>query len=127
MDALIDEGVTSFKLFMAYPGVFLSDDEADLVRAMQTAAGNGGLIMMHAENGSAIDVLVQQALARGETAPYYHGVICLRGVTEQGGDAPRGDAGADMTGAPLYVVHVSAEAGARADRRGAQRRPERPR
>src|SRR5690242_4671108 len=54
MDELIDEGVTSFKLFMAYPGVFLSDD-GQILRAMQTAAGNGGLIMMHAENGCAID------------------------------------------------------------------------
>src|ERR1700733_12912696 len=72
MDELIGEGITSFKLFMAYPGVFLSSD-GQILQAMQTAAGNGGLIMMHAENGSAIDVLVQQALERGETAPYYHG------------------------------------------------------
>ena len=106
MDALIDEGITSFKLFMAYPGVFLSDD-GQIVRAMQTAAGNGGLIMMHAENGSAIDVLVQQALARGETAPYYHGVT-RPWQTEQEA-THRAVMLADMTGAPLYVVHVSAK------------------
>ena len=105
MDGLIDEGVTSFKLFMAYPGVFLSDD-GQIVRAMQTAAGNGGLIMMHAENGSAIDVLVQQALARGDTAPYFHGVT-RPWQTEQEA-THRAVMLADITGAPLYVVHVSA-------------------
>jgi dihydropyrimidinase len=106
MDELIDEGVTSFKLFMAYPGVFLSDD-GQILRAMQTAAGNGGLIMMHAENGSAIDVLVRQALERGETAPYYHG-ITRPWQTEQEA-THRAIMLADITGAPLYVVHVSAK------------------
>ena len=106
MDELIDEGITSFKLFMAYPGLFLSSD-GQILQAMQTAAGNGGLIMMHAENGSAIDVLVQQALARGETAPYYHGVT-RPWQTEQEA-THRAIMLADLTGAPLYVVHVSAK------------------
>ena len=106
MDELIDEGVTSFKLFMAYPGVFLSSD-GQILQAMQTAAGNGGLIMMHAENGSAIDVLVQQALARGETTPYYHG-LTRPWQTEQEA-THRAIMLADLTGAPLYVVHVSAK------------------
>jgi dihydropyrimidinase len=106
MDELIGEGISSFKLFMAYPGVFLSSD-GQIVQAMQTAAGNGGLIMMHAENGSAIDVLVQQALARGDTAPYYHGVT-RPWQTEQEA-THRAVMLADMTGAPLYVVHVSAK------------------
>ncbi|MDX6341175.1 MAG: dihydropyrimidinase, partial [Trebonia sp.] len=74
MDHLIDhEGVSSFKLFMAYPGVYYSDD-GQILRAMQQAAGNGAVIMMHAENGPAIDVLVKQALERGETDPVYHGL-----------------------------------------------------
>src|SRR5262245_58487803 len=65
MDYLIDnEGITSFKLFMAYPGVFYSDD-GQILRAMQKAGENGSTIMMHAENGIAIDVLVAQAIARG--------------------------------------------------------------
>ena len=106
MDELIDEGITSFKLFMAYPGVFLSSD-GQIVQAMQTAAGNGGLIMMHAENGSAIDVLVQQAIARGDTDPYFHGVT-RPWQTEQEA-THRAVMLADMTGAPLYVVHVSAK------------------
>jgi dihydropyrimidinase len=106
MDALIDEGITSFKLFMAYPGVYLSSD-GQILQAMQQASGNGGLIMMHAENGSTIDVLVQQALARGETAPYYHGVT-RPWQTEQEA-THRAIMLADITGAPLYVVHVSAK------------------
>jgi dihydropyrimidinase len=106
MDELVDEGVTSFKLFMAYPGVFLSDD-GQILRAMQTAAGNGSLIMMHAENGSAIDVLVKQALERGDTAPYFHGVT-RPWQTEQEA-THRAIMLADITGAPLYVVHVSAK------------------
>jgi dihydropyrimidinase len=106
MDELVGEGITSFKLFMAYPGVFLSDD-GQIVRAMQTAAGNGATIMMHAENGSAIDVLVQQALERGETAPYYHG-ITRPWQTEQEA-THRAIMLADITGAPLYIVHVSAK------------------
>jgi dihydropyrimidinase len=106
MDALIDEGITSFKLFMAYPGVFLSDD-GQILRAMQTAAGNGGLIMMHAENGPAIDVLVQQALARGETAPYFHGVTRPWQAEQEA--THRAIMLAGLTGAPLYVVHVSAK------------------
>jgi dihydropyrimidinase len=106
MDELIGEGITSFKLFMAYPGVFLSSD-GQILQAMQAAAGNGGLIMMHAENGSAIDVLVQQALERGETAPYYHGVT-RPWQTEQEA-THRAIMLADVTGAPLYVVHVSAK------------------
>jgi dihydropyrimidinase len=106
MDELIGEGITSFKLFMAYPGVFLSSD-GQILQAMQSAAGNGGLIMMHAENGSAIDVLVQQALARGETAPYYHGTS-RPWQTEQEA-THRAIMLADLAGAPLYVVHVSAK------------------
>src|SRR5881398_740428 len=75
MDQLVvDEGITSFKLFMAYPGVFYSDD-GQILRAMQRAAGNGGLVMVHAENGIAIDVLVEQALAAGRAEPRYHGEV----------------------------------------------------
>ena len=71
MNALVREGVTSFKLFMAYPGVFMLDD-ASIFKAFRATAKNGGLVCMHAENGSAIDVIVQQALAEGKKAPKYH-------------------------------------------------------
>ena len=73
MDALVAEGVPDFKLFTAYPGVFYSDDGA-IFRAMQQTARNGGLIMMHAENGMAIDVVAEQTVAAGKTDPIYHGV-----------------------------------------------------
>src|SRR4029434_6906828 len=68
---LIDQGVSSFKLFMAYPGVFLVDD-GTIFKAMTVAGEAGGLICMHAENGVVIDVLVKRALAEGKTAPKYH-------------------------------------------------------
>src|SRR5206468_364089 len=71
MDALVAEGVSSFKLFMAYPGVLMVDD-ATIFKALSRTAKNGALICMHAENGSVIDVIVQRALAEGKTAPIYH-------------------------------------------------------
>jgi dihydropyrimidinase len=106
MDLLVAEGVTSFKQFMAYPGVFYSDD-GQILRAMQRAGDNGGLIMMHAENGIAIDVLVQQALERGETDPRYHGEV--RKALLEAEATHRAIKLAQVAGAPLYVVHVSAQ------------------
>jgi dihydropyrimidinase len=106
MDQLVDhEGITSFKLFMAYPGVFYSDD-GQILRAMQRAAGNGAMIMMHAENGTAIDVLAAQALARGETDPVNHGRT--RPSTLEGEATNRAIVLAGVAGAPLYIVHLSA-------------------
>ncbi|WP_399891620.1 dihydropyrimidinase [Streptomyces sp. BBFR51] len=105
MDLLVEEGVTSFKQFMAYPGVFYSDD-GQILRAMQRAAENGGLIMMHAENGIAIDVLVEQALARGERDPRFHGEV--RKALLEAEATHRAIRLAQVAGAPLYVVHVSA-------------------
>ncbi|GIG28055.1 dihydropyrimidinase [Cellulomonas marina] len=106
MDELVAEGVTSFKLFMAYKGVFLSDD-GQIVKAMQKAADNGSMIMMHAENGSVIDLLVQQAVARGDTDPVFHGLT--RPWQAEAEATHRAIMLADLTGAPLYVVHVSAK------------------
>ncbi|MFD8073971.1 dihydropyrimidinase [Streptomyces sp. NPDC059718] len=106
MDILVEEGVTSFKLFMAYPGVFYSDD-GRILRAMQRGADNGGLIMMHAENGIAIDVLVEQALAAGKTDPRYHGEV--RHALLEAEATHRAIRLAQVAGSPLYVVHVSAQ------------------
>ena len=106
MDELITEGVTSFKLFMAYKGVFLSDD-GQILRAFQKGADNGAMMMIHAENGGIIDVLVQQALAAGNTSPYYHGLT--RPWQAEAEATHRAIMIADLTGAPLYVVHVSAK------------------
>lgn len=106
MPRLVEQGVTSFKLFMAYPGVFYSDD-GQILRAMQKAGDTGGLIMMHAENGIAIDVLVEQALERGETDPRHHGEV--RRALLEAEATHRAIQLARVAGAPLYVVHVSAE------------------
>ncbi|MFC8382104.1 dihydropyrimidinase [Nocardia sp. NPDC056952] len=106
MSELVSEGVTSFKLFMAYPGVFYSDD-GQILRAMQSAGDLGALMMMHAENGIAIDVLVEQSLARGDTSPYFHGTSRPWQMEEEA--THRAIMLAQLTGAPLYVVHVSAK------------------
>jgi dihydropyrimidinase len=107
MTYLVDnEGITSFKLFMAYPGVLYSDD-GQILRAMQTAGENGSMIMMHAENGIAIDVLVAQALARGETDPMYHSLT--RPAELEGEATHRAIELAKVAGnVPLYIVHMSA-------------------
>ena len=104
MNALVGEGITSFKLFMAYPGVFMLDD-ASIFKALQTTAKNGALICMHAENGSAIDVIVQQALAEGKRAPKYHALT--RPTTAEAEATSRAIALAEMAGAPIYIVHLS--------------------
>jgi dihydropyrimidinase len=104
-DLTNNEGVTSFKLFMAYPGVFYSDD-GQILRAMQTAADLGATIMMHAENGPAIDVLVTQALERGETDPRYHSLT--RPVELEEEATHRAIMLAKVANCPLYIVHVSA-------------------
>ena len=106
LESLPDEGITSFKMFMAYPGVFYSDD-AQILRAMQVSARTGMMTMMHAENGPAIDVLVSQLLAQGKTDPYYHGVARAWQMEEEA--THRAIMLANVTGAPLYVVHVSAK------------------
>ena len=106
MDSLIDEGITSFKLFMAYPGVFYSDD-AQILKAMQKSAETGLLTMMHAENGPAIDVLAEQLYSAGKTRPYYHGIARAWQMEEEA--THRAIMIANLTGAPLYVVHVSAK------------------
>ena len=104
LKGLIDQGVSSFKLFMAYPGVFLVDD-ATIFKAM-TAAGNaGGLICMHAENGVVIDVLVKRALAEGRTAPKYHALT--RPTLAEAEGVHRAIAIAEMADSPVYIVHLS--------------------
>lgn len=106
METLLDEGISSYKLFMAYPGVFYSDD-AQVLKAMQKAADLGLLTMMHAENGPAIDVLAEQLYNQGKTDPYYHGIARAWQMEEEA--THRAIMLADVTNAPLYVVHVSAK------------------
>jgi dihydropyrimidinase len=104
MKAFVREGVPTFKLFMAYPGVFMLDD-ASIFKAMGAAANSGGMICMHAENGGAIDVIVQRALAEGKRAPKYHALT--RPVTLEAEATSRAIALAEIAGTPVYIVHLS--------------------
>jgi dihydropyrimidinase len=104
LKALINQGVTSFKLFMAYPGVFLVDD-GTIFKAMSTAGEHGGLICMHAENGVVIDVMVKRALAAGHTAPKYHALT--RPTKAEAEGVHRAIALAEMAHSPVYIVHLS--------------------
>jgi dihydropyrimidinase len=105
MDKMVKhEGLTSFKLFMAYPGVFMVDD-ATIFKALLKTRENGGLICMHAENGGVIDTLVKEALRKGQTAPKYHALT--RPTRAEGEATGRAIALAEMAGVPIYIVHLS--------------------
>src|ERR1700676_1259646 len=106
MDDMVREGVASFKLFMAYPGVLMVDD-GTIFKAMRRTAKNGELICMHAENGSVIDVIVQQALAEGKTAPIYHALT--RPTRAEAEAVHRAIALSEIAGVPVYIVHLSSE------------------
>src|ERR1700684_795431 len=106
MDDMVREVVASFKLFMAYPNVLMVDD-ATIFKAMRQTAKNGALICMHAENGSVIDVIVQQTLAEGKTAPIYHALT--RPTIAEAEAVQRAIAMAEMAGVPVYIVHLSSE------------------
>ena len=101
---LADEGVTSYKLFMAYPGVLLADD-ATIFRAMRKAGEDGTLVCMHAENGVVIDELVKLALAAGQVEPKYHALT--RPTRLEGEGVHRALAIAEVARAPVYIVHLS--------------------
>ncbi|MGR3219289.1 MAG: dihydropyrimidinase, partial [Candidatus Anammoxibacter sp.] len=104
MSDMVKEGVTSFKLFMAYPGVLMVDD-ATIFKALKHTSKTGALVCMHAENGNVIDVIVQQALAEGKTAPIYHALT--RPTTAEAEAVNRAIALAEMADAPIYIVHLS--------------------
>ncbi len=106
MDRMVrDEGITSFKLFMAYPGVFMVDDQT-IFRALRRTGENGGLVCMHAENGGVIDELVKEALRKGHTAPKYHALT--RPSRAEGEATGRAIALSEMARVPIYIVHLSA-------------------
>jgi dihydropyrimidinase len=104
LHTVMDEGVTSFKLFMAYPGVFLADD-ATIFRAMSAAGERGGLVCMHAENGVVINEIIKRALAEGRTAPKYHALT--RPTVAEAEGVHRAIRLAEMAESPVYIVHLS--------------------
>jgi dihydropyrimidinase len=105
MGGLAAEGVTSYKLFTAYPGALYSDD-GQILRAMQRAASLGALVSLHAENGIAINVLIEQAVARGEVAPRYHALT--RPEVTEAEATHRALCLAELADAPVYIVHLTA-------------------
>ncbi|MGZ4778791.1 MAG: dihydropyrimidinase [Thermoanaerobaculia bacterium] len=106
MRSMIDQGISSFKLFMAYPGVFLVDD-ATIYKAMRMAGEKGGLICMHAENGVVIDAIVKEVLAQGKTAPKYHALT--RPTKAEAEGVHRAIALAEIANSPVYIVHLSCD------------------
>src|SRR6266699_3788735 len=106
LNGLINQGVTSFKMFMAYPGIFLVDD-GTIYKAMTVAGEAGGLICMHAENGVVIDVIVKKALAEGKTAPKYHALT--RPTKAEAEGVHRAIALAEIAGSAVYIVHLSCD------------------
>ena len=107
LDAMIGEGVTSFKLFMAYPGTLMVDD-ATIFRALLRTAENGALIAIHAENGGVIDVLIRRAVAEGKKAPIYHALT--RPAAAEAEAVHRALTMAEIADVPVYIVHVSSGA-----------------
>src|ERR1700733_9254531 len=105
-DGIVKDGVASFKLFMAYPNVLMVDDST-IFQALSRTAKNGALICLHAENGGIIDVIVRRAVAEGKTAPIYHGLT--RPVAAEAEAVHRAVAMSEMSGAPVYIVHLSSE------------------
>ena len=104
MKMLADDGVTSYKLFMAYPGVLYVDD-GTIYRAMRAAGENGTVVCMHAENGIVIDEIVKIALAEGKTEPKYHALTRPTRMEAEG--VHRAIAIAEVAHVPVYIVHLS--------------------
>jgi dihydropyrimidinase len=105
-DLIHQDGVSSFKMFMAYPGILMVED-ADIFRAMRAVGGHGGMINLHAENGGVIQVLIEEALAQGNTSPKYHALT--RPQLMEGEATHRAIRLAELAELPVYMVHLSAE------------------
>ncbi len=104
MDDMVKEGITSFKLFLAYPNVLMVDD-ATIFKALKQTSKNGGLVCMHAENGMVIDHIVKETVAKGNLSPLYHALS--RPTAAEGESTNRAIALAEMAGTPIYIVHLT--------------------
>lgn len=104
MKTLADDGVTSYKLFMAYPGVLYVDD-GTIYRAMRKAGEDGTIICMHAENGIVIDEIVKEAIKKGHTEPKYHALTRPTRMEAEG--VHRAISIAEVADVPVYIVHLS--------------------
>lgn len=119
LKTLPDRGITSFKLFMAYKGAQMVDD-LTLLKTFETAAANGAIVMIHAENGDAVLHLQRKLLAAGKTEPFSH-ALSRPPVTEAEATA-RALMLAEIADAPIYIVHVTCEEAIREVRRARKRR-----
>ena len=104
--AMRHEGATSFKMFMAYPGIMMTDD-ASIFRMLRQVGADGGMIALHAENGTVIELLIREALAAGHTSPRYHALT--RPAIMEGEATHRGIRLAELAEAPVYFVHISSD------------------
>ena len=104
--AMRHEGVSSFKMFMAYPGVMQTDD-ASIFRMLRQVGADGGMVALHAENGTVIELLIREALAAGHTSPRYHQLT--RPAIMEGEATHRGIRLAELAEAPIYFVHISSD------------------
>ncbi|MBW2093826.1 MAG: dihydropyrimidinase [Deltaproteobacteria bacterium] len=101
---MVAMGVPSFKCFLAYKGALMIDDGA-LYRILQKTRKAGALVMIHAENGDVLDILINDLLAQGKTEPKYHALS--RPPEAEAEATGRGIAIAQMAGAPIYIVHLT--------------------
>src|SRR6476660_1054214 len=104
---VVDRGITTFKIFLAYPGVFMIDDQT-MFRVMQSAGEAGGMTLVHAENGIAIQQMIEHLLAAGKVEPKYHAQS--RPPVMQADGVARALRVGEVAGAPVFIVHVSCEA-----------------
>jgi dihydropyrimidinase len=104
MEAMVKQGISSFKLFMAYPNVLMIDDGL-MYKVMHKAGTLNALCCVHAENGSVIDVVVARMIAEGKTAPHYH--AHSRSAKAEAEATHRAIHIADMADAVVYIVHLS--------------------
>src|SRR3954447_22809034 len=104
---VVDRGISTFKIFLAYPGVFMIDDTT-MFRVMQSAGEAGGMTLVHAENGIAIQQMIDNLVAEGKMDPKYHAQS--RPPTMQADGVARALRVGEVAKAPVFIVHVSCEA-----------------
>jgi dihydropyrimidinase len=105
-DLINNDGISSFKMFMAYPGVLMVSD-ADIFRSMRKVGTHGGMVTVHAENGEVIQVLIEEALAQGNTSPKFHALTRPRIMEAEA--THRAIRLAELAEVPVYMVHLSAK------------------
>lgn len=115
---LPDQGIPTFKIFLAYRGMSMVDD-LTMARILDIARESGAMVMVHAENGDVVYHRQQNLIANGHTAPKFHATSRPPRVEAEA--TARAIALAELAAAPLYIVHVSCEESLEEIRRGRER------